>query len=144
VSIYDLPIISRTICKVEGGAERRRKERKSVRLAYKSRICNLSLCKHAPIQCPCYPPYLRQSYLPVQSCLFIPSTVNTSLSLALANLKREDESKDVPVSSAHCTSPKAARSLTDPPGFMNSAFPKISHPVSSDNELIRIYSISLI
>ena len=26
----------------------------------------------------------------------------------------------------------AARSLTDPPGFMNSALPKIVHPVASD------------
>ena len=28
--------------------------------------------------------------------------------------------------------PKAARSLTEPPGFKNSAFPRISQPVNSD------------
>lgn len=45
---------------------------------------------------------------------------------------------DAPVFSAHLTRPRAARSLTDPPGFMNSAFPRISHPVSSESELMRI------
>jgi hypothetical protein len=47
----------------------------------------------------------------------------------------------VPVFSAHLTRPRAARSLTDPPGFMNSAFPRISHPVSSESELMRICGV---
>jgi hypothetical protein len=37
--------------------------------------------------------------------------------------------------------PYAARSFTEPPGFMNSAFPRISHPVSSDNRLSRINGV---
>ena len=49
--------------------------------------------------------------------------------------------RHVPVFSAHLTRPRAARSLTDPPGFMNSAFPRISHPVSSESELMRICGV---
>src|ERR1700730_1423009 len=40
---------------------------------------------------------------------------------------------NAPDASPSSTIPKAARSLTDPPGFRNSAFPQISHPVTSDN-----------
>lgn len=47
-------------------------------------------------------------------------------------------SSNVPVFSAHSTSPSAARSLTLPPGFINSALPRISLPVASDSDLIRI------
>lgn len=45
---------------------------------------------------------------------------------------------NAPVFSAHWTSPRAARSFTEPPGFMNSALPRISQPVSSLSELMRI------
>src|SRR5207245_10288452 len=38
-----------------------------------------------------------------------------------------------PRASASSIIPKAARSLTEPPGFMNSALPRISQPVSSDS-----------
>lgn len=51
------------------------------------------------------------------------------------------DKKNVPFFSAHSTKPRAALSLTEPPGFINSAFPKISHPVASDNDLIRICSV---
>src|SRR5436190_7709873 len=37
-----------------------------------------------------------------------------------------------PRDSASSMIPRAARSLTDPPGFMNSAFPRISQPVNSE------------
>ena len=37
-----------------------------------------------------------------------------------------------PRASASRTIPSAARSFTEPPGFMNSALPRISQPVSSD------------
>jgi hypothetical protein len=36
---------------------------------------------------------------------------------------------------------KAALSLTEPPGFKNSAFPKIVQPVSSEREGIRIKGV---
>src|SRR5213078_2625981 len=37
--------------------------------------------------------------------------------------------------------PYAARSFTDPAGFMNSAFPRISQPVSSDRRRSRINGV---
>lgn len=45
-----------------------------------------------------------------------------------------------PCASAFWTTPRAARSLTLPPGFWNSALPTIVHPVFSDHFLRCIYS----
>jgi hypothetical protein len=47
----------------------------------------------------------------------------------------------LPAASASVMIPYAARSFTDPPGFMNSAFPRISHPVSSDRHRNRINGV---
>src|SRR6056297_106156 len=44
--------------------------------------------------------------------------------------------------SASRTMPSAARSLTEPPGFMNSALPRISQPVCSDAARSRIRGVS--
>jgi hypothetical protein len=50
----------------------------------------------------------------------------------------EDE-LDGPFSSAFLTTQRAARSFTDPPGFWNSAFPKMLQPVWSERCLSRIW-----
>jgi len=44
--------------------------------------------------------------------------------------------------SASRTMPSAALSFTEPPGFINSAFPKISHPVASEILFNRIKGVS--
>jgi len=43
----------------------------------------------------------------------------------------------LPSASARRMMPLAARSLILPPGFMNSAFPRISQPVSRESEPMR-------
>src|SRR5262245_8957138 len=47
----------------------------------------------------------------------------------------------VPAFSAASMMPRAARSFTDPPGFMNSALPRISQPVSALSLLRRISGV---
>ncbi len=46
-----------------------------------------------------------------------------------------------PLAMASLTMASAARSLTDPPGFMNSALPRISQPVASDAARKRINGV---
>ena len=46
-----------------------------------------------------------------------------------------------PLASASSRMPRAARSFTDPPGFMNSALPRISQPVSSLSSPSRISGV---
>lgn len=53
--------------------------------------------------------------------------------------EEERRREDAPCSSAFFTTQSAARSLTDPPGFWNSALPRILHPVRSESLLSRIW-----
>lgn len=46
-----------------------------------------------------------------------------------------------PFSSASFTTKRAARSLTLPPGFWNSAFPRTLHPVSSERRFRRMRGV---
>lgn len=79
---------------------------------------------------------LRQTDTGVPSSAFDDSSARLDEPYTATQLWQQTTMKpDAPFSSASLTIHSAALSLTDPPGFMNSALPKISQPVSSDRPL---------